>query len=254
LWSDRIEVFLGAASVELRRIPPYIRRGRTESVVVPCGGEAGVPDWRASVEALARGLAEHGWTRGDADVAISGHFVRYALVPPVPGLRRSERTALARQQFEQTYGEAASGWHIAIDDSANGTMALAAAVDAELVEQLVAVLRGVGLRPRAIEPIFARAYNAFRRAIDAPAAWIAVTEPGRACVAHLAGGAWRALRNQRIDGPLASALPALLEQTRLSFADGTPPGTVYLIGPEEGFPMQFSSAADWRINSLGPIV
>jgi hypothetical protein len=223
-----VEVFLGPRRVHLARRAGGWRARPAVEHVAPVEA-ATDQDWAGAVEALAGALAHLAWRNADAVVTLSNHFVRHALVPPVAGVKRGEREALARHHLRSVYGEAADAWRVALDGGRGDSSSVASAVDAELIDAVEGALRGAGLRPARIEPYLAQAFNGCRGALGTAAAWLAVAEPGRVCVAHLDRGRWRALRAQRTHAPLDVALPPLLEQTRLAASTEVAPGRVHLV-------------------------
>ncbi len=247
-FSDRVEVFLGPRRLHLARWPRGLRGRTAHTFSLPCPPG---PDqaWQGALDTLGRALATVAWRKADASVMLSNHFVRYALVPPVPGVKRADRAAVAQHHLQAVYGDAAATWRVSVDDAPADASAVAGGVDAELVAQVEALLRAAGLRPVAVAPYLADAYNACRRTMNGAPAWLAVAEPGRVCVAHVRGGRWLALRSQRIGGPLREALPALLEQTRLAFPEADETGRVYLVSREEP-PFDLPPDSRWSIEPV----
>ena len=96
---------------------------------------------------------------------------------------------------------------------------MAAVGFAFFVYSIVGWLAGANLRPVAIEPFLATAFNCCRASIGREPAWLAAAEPGRVCVAYLADGGWRRLRSERVRMRLEDELPLALERLRL---DGPP--------------------------------
>jgi hypothetical protein len=247
-FSDRVEVFLGPRRIHLARRPRgwRARGAHTLSIGCPPG-----PDhaWQGAVETLGRALATLAWRKADAVVMLSNHFVRYALVPPVAGVKRADRAAVAQHQLHAIYGDAAQAWRVALDDAPADAQAVAGGVEPELVAQLEAVLRTAGLRPVVIEPYLAGAYNACRATMNGAPAWLAVAEPGRVCVAAVQGGRWLALRSQRVTAPLRTALPLVLEQVRLAAAQAVAAGPVYLVSRDEP-PFKAAAGSGWSIEPV----
>lgn len=247
-FSDRVEVFLGPRRIHLARRPRGLaaRAAHTLSLGCPPG-----PDhaWQGAMETLGRALATLAWRKADAAVTLSNHFVRYALVPPVAGVKRADRAAVAQHQLQAVYGEAAQGWRVALGEAPGDAAAVAGGVDPELVAQLEATLRAAGLRPVAIEPYLAGAYNACRATMKGESAWLAVAEPGRVCVAAVHGGRWLALRSQRVSAPLRMALPPVLEQARLAAVQGAQAGPVYLVSRDEP-PFKAAAGSGWSIEPV----
>lgn len=247
-FSDRVEVFLGPRRIHLARRQRGVRARPAHMLSLAC---ADGPDnaWQGAVEALARALGTLEWRKADVAVTLSNHFVRYALVPPVAGAKRGERRAVAAHHLRAVYGEAAEAWRISVDDAPADANAVAGGVDPELVEQLEALLRASNLRPVAIEPYLAGAYNACRKTMNGAPAWLAVAEPGRVCVAGVQDGRWLALRSQRTSIALRDALPAILDQARLTSADAPTAGPVYLVSRDEA-PFTLPTESGWTIEPV----
>lgn len=252
MLADRVDVLLGPRRVQLVRRPRGLCRrsgsgsGQTLDLACPPGPDQA---WAGAIETLARALETLAWRKADVAVTLSNHFVRYALVPPVAGVKRADRLAVAQHQMQAVYGDAASGWRVSMDEAAGNAPALAGGVDPELVEQLEALLRTSGLRPVAIEPYLACAYNACRRTMNGTPAWLAVAEPGRVCVASVQAGRWLALRSARLTAPLREALPPILEQARLASPESTLPGLVYLVSRDEP-PFEVPPESGWSIEPV----
>jgi hypothetical protein len=213
-------------------------------------GEADGTAWRPALDALGCGLANLKWQGADAHVTVSNHFVRYAIVPAAGKLRGEvERAAAARHALRAAYGERADRWRVVLGDSGTGGATVAAAMDPELVDGIAATLAAANLRPVAIEPLLATAFNLCRRSINGQAAWLAVAEPGRVCVAHLDRGGWARLRVERTRGPLADELPAALERSRLADGVDAGAGRVLLVARDEG-QVAFAPGSGWSVERI----
>jgi hypothetical protein len=230
------------------------RFGRGWKPAAPIGhslacGEAGVVAWEPALEALARGVANLAWQGADATVTVSNHFVRYALVPAAGKLRgETERAAAARHALRLTYGERADRWRAILGHGGDGD-AIAAGMEPNLVDGIASTLVAAGLRPVAIEPFLATAFNCCRRSIGRGPAWLAAAEPGRVCVAYLAGGAWRRLRSERLRARLEDELPAALERLRLADGIEAGPGRVLLVAREEA-QIDFAPTSGWSLEHV----
>jgi hypothetical protein len=247
LWRDRVIVFLGPTSVTLARFGKGIKPRPGMSLAQPCGPADGVA-WRPALTALDRALGTLNWPSADAHVTLSSHFVRYALVPGADKLRgTAERLAAAKHQLRSIYGERAESWRLAIGANGGSSM-LVAAIDPELAEGIKASLAGAKLRPAAMEPYVATAFNLCRKSIGAEA-WLAVAEPGRLALAYFKDGEWLRLRNQRIRASVSAELPLALEQACL--ADGIEPaaGRVLIVSREPAR-VEFPHGSGW---SLEPV-
>ncbi len=241
-WRDRVEVHIGAQSVHVVRV----RRGLRPRYEAALRFETAGASWPASIETLGRALSGYAPAGTEVRSVVSNHFVRYALVPGIDGLASDEeRVALARHQLLTVYGERAAGWRVALAEHGARAAGLAAALDAELLEALSATVTAAGLTPRAVEPLLATAFNACRREIGNRAAWLAVAEPDRLCVAHLARGAWIEVRNARAPRGPGAELAAVLEQLRLTL--GAQPGPVFVAARE---PVAVELNADWPVHTV----
>jgi len=214
---------------------------------VECDAANGTP-WQAALDALGRALGTLAWHGADARVTVSNHFVRYALVPEAQKLRNDEeRAAAARHHLRAIYGERAERWRIVLGDGAGA--GLAAGIEPELIDGVVATLTAANLRPARIEPFLATAFNLCRKSIRRDPAWLAVAEPGRLCLAYFEGGAWQRLRSDRVRATLAEDLAAALERSRLTDGAQTRAGRVVLVSRDESR-VEFPPGSDWSLESV----
>lgn len=216
---------------------------------VECAESSG-GSWQPALDALGRGLGTLGWKGADASVTVSNHFARFALVPDAAKLRDDdERMAAARHYLRTVYGDRAERWRLALGDAGGDGVALAAGIEPELVDGIVATLSAASLRPIAIEPFLATAFNLCRRSIRSAPTWLAVAEPGRLCLAHFDRGAWRRVRSDRVRTSLAEELPAALERSRLVDGVQGGAGRVLLVSREDER-VQFPHGSDWSLETV----
>jgi hypothetical protein len=251
-WRDRIEIFLAPDRVDLTRIARGLSPKPGLAHAQACDAGANQGDWRPAVEALGGALASLAWRNADAQITLSHHFVRLALVPGIrAAANREERLELARHQLRTIYAERADAWQVALGE-AGADAGIAAAIDRELATALRDALAPASIALVGMKPFLADAFNSARAVLGPEAAWLAVAEPGRVCVAHLEGERWTALRSQRAVEPLAEALAAALEQTRL--ASGIEAmGEVCLVTRDPA-PADLVRAGDWTVRALAPRV
>lgn len=244
-WRDRIDVFLGPRGVRVARTRRGLRKHADPEQVVEADDAA---DWPALIDALGRALSKVGESHAEVRTTVSNHFVRYTLLPGIELLTSDEeRAALARHQFEAIHGERAAGWRVALAEHGTRTSSLAAALDAELLDALVATLTAAGHVPRSVEPLLATAVNACRGEIDRGTAWLAVAEPGRLCVGRLENRRWVDIRNARTSRATDAELAVVLEQMRL--AAGAAAGRVFLASHDAVEPMP-SIGPDWTVRAV----
>jgi hypothetical protein len=243
-------MFLAPDRVNLTRVPRGLkpRPGLTHSQACEAHPDAD-PDWRPAVEALGRALDALAWKNADASVTLSNHFARFALVPRgSEAMRRGERIALARHHLRLVYGDRADGWDVVLGAPGAGD-AIAAAVDPALVAAVRAVCAGARIRLVALTPFLAEAFNGARPFLAADAAWLAVVEPGRVCVAHLDGARWVALRSQRVQGAAEAALTRALEQCRLAAGIEADAAEVCVVA-RDAWPGDLAPAGRWRFRTI----
>jgi len=248
-WRDRVNVFVGPGHVHLARYGKGWRPQPGMGLSLACG-EADGTAWQPALETLARGLGNLRWQGADTRVTVSNHFVRYALVPSAGKLRgEAERTAAARHVLRATYGERADRWRVVLGDGGERGAAIAVGIAPELVDGIAAALAAANLRPVAIEPFLATAFNLCRRSIDGRPAWLAVAEPGRVCVAYLDRGGWRRLRVERVRGRLEDELASALERSRLADGVDAGAGRVLLVSRDEA-QVEFAPGSGWSIERI----
>jgi hypothetical protein len=250
-WRDRIAVYLGPDAVQVARYPAGLRRAPAEChrIAFEAPGER----WQNLLEALRAALALLSKRRGDARVVVSNHYVRFALVPDAGKLRNhNERLVAARHTLQAVYGDAAARWRVALDDARGKGAAIAAGIDADLVDGIVAALTAVHLPVQTVRPLFAAAATAARRTLGTGPAWFGVAEPGRLALAYVERGAWQSLRTHRLRTALNDELPVLLEQNRLTGSTpngaGTEGGRVVL-ATSDGTAVE-PGAGPWSIQSV----
>ena len=250
-WRDHTAVFLGSDAVQVARYGAGLRRSTAERHRVAF--DAAGARWQNLLEALRTALGQLSVRRGDASVVVSNHYVRFALVPDAGKLRNNtERLVAARHTLQAVYGEAAGRWRVVLDGASRNGAAIAAGIEADLVDAIVAALKAANLRTRSVRPLFATAANASRRALGKGPAWFGVVEPGRLALAYVARGGWQSLRTHRLRNGLNEELPVLLEQNRLTGSVnggiGAEAGRVVL-ATSETLPVE-SAPGPWSIESV----
>jgi hypothetical protein len=115
--------------------------------VVPATRGASDEPWRAGMQRLAEALTELGARTGSMQVVVSDHYARYVLVPWSANLvSDSERLALARVAFAETFGPAADAWNITMDEQPAGCPSFACAIDRALQQTLQDLAKALRLR------------------------------------------------------------------------------------------------------------
>ncbi len=157
---------------------------------------------------LDEALADAVWPRRRVEVVLSQQFVRQVLTPP-PGkaLTRAEEAALVAASLREIYGTEAAGWRVAVHSQPPHAGLVGAAIDADFLQQLEALLMRHGCRTIAITPLASRAVQRLPARFDGW--WIAV-EPGWATLMGAIGGVWQHVAAQPLDAEWRTALPEWL--------------------------------------------
>lgn len=245
-WRDRAEVFVGAQVLRLALTPRGWRARAPERVAIelPDGGaEAVGHELALMLSASAR--------RGvDVHIVLSNHHVRYAVVVDVALLAGAEREAAAHHALRSVYGDAADGWHIAMDDGSGGA-ALVAGVPQDLVAALRNACAAAGAGRVRIEPLFASAVNAALPAIGQDAGWVGVLEGGRLVLATVDDAGIRAVRSHRVLRDASDEVAALLQRVRLLDADADAPArSTLVLASDAGTPLTFAPDSGLQVRAV----
>lgn len=106
-------------------------------------------------------------------------FVRYVLVPwNIDMQGRNARQVLAEHCFRETYGELARDWIVRVDHARFGSAALACAMSAGLLEELMRMTAARGLLLESVQPTLMNAFNAIADPLSRDSTWIVVPGSG----------------------------------------------------------------------------
>ena len=157
---------------------------------------------------LDEALADPVWPRRRVEVVMSQQFVRQVLTPP-PGkaLARTEEAALVAASLREIYGDEAAGWRVAVHSQPPHAGLVGAAVDADFMQQLEALLARHNCRNVTITPLASRAVRRLPARFDG---WWVGVEPGWATLMGASAGIWQHLAAQPLDADWRTALPEWL--------------------------------------------
>ena len=250
LLRDELRIALNPEHVTLERLGRGFRPAVKDRQVVPC--TAPLRDeapWAKALESLESGLARLNREKLGAQVVLSNHFVRYALLPWNDQISdQREEQAFIRHCFARTYGEEAQRWVFRLSPCGYGKTRVACAIDQGLLDGLDRITSAHGVRVVSLQPAFMAAFNQWRRQIRDSVAWFVVAEPGRLCLSLLQQGSWCNLRTMKTGTDWQQALRKLLEREFLVSGTGTERGTVYLFAPGMGPEVDLP---DWNVRQLG---
>lgn len=219
-----------------------VRRRRALRVAAPAHAEQlsspqaapGQAPWQPVVQALDAWLAAQPRPPRALHAVLSGHFVRWQLLPWSDALARPDELATyAALRLREIYGAVAEQWQVAYAAPAPGQAVAVCGVDQALLAQLQALCAARGTRLQSLRPYAAAAFGHWRRALGRQATYFGVLEPGLLLLGLQQGGRWRSLRSERVpaSGPrLAEALRRMRGQQAL--AEGVEEGglPMYLAG------------------------
>lgn len=185
----------------------FWRRGRLgERTVAFVPPALGMP-WTSGVEALELLLDDPAWRVRSLSVALSSHYVRYAVLPRGSNLAMGEQHDLARVVFRKLFGELASTWEFRVSPG-EGDMAMASAVPGALLDALRTACEG-RCTLRSVQPGLMSIFNRVRHDLGQENGTLALVERGRITLATLADGGWRTVGSRAWE---PAALPALLAE------------------------------------------
>jgi hypothetical protein len=198
-WFERISACLHPREVVLERRGWGLRGQQGTRRVLQGEPDAQNPSWTLPLELLRSAMKEEGMQGRRMEIVLSGHFVRYALVPWAEQLvGRQERQAYLRHCFVTAYGETARDWDLRMCAPQPHENALGSGVEPALLEGLHQVLGEFDCVARAIHPTLMLAANRSRRKIPRGDCWLIAGEPDRVCLAHIARGVWRSVRQHAL--------------------------------------------------------
>lgn len=233
LLRDKLCITMSPDQVEMVRLGRGLQPVVVSRRTVPCDTVA--PDeapWAKALDSLDAGLRALGGEKMDAEVVLSNHFVRYALVPWSEEISdESEAQAFTRYCFTQTYGNDAQRWALRTSQSGYGETQVSSAVDQDLLDGLDRISTARSLRLVSMQPYFMTAFNRWRNQLRGFVMWFVVAEPGRLCVSRLQQGRWCNLQAVKADDDWLDTLKNLLEREFLVSEAGTERGEVYLFAP-----------------------
>jgi hypothetical protein len=216
-WSswlaDRLRVFVHPQHLVLLRIKRGLKPLAVDRQLIPLAVAEGEAPWEPALSSLRTALEKPGWQGLVPTVVLANHFVRYAVIPWNDELAgRDEQQAYLRHCFELAYGEASRQWDLRMSAGGVGKPALASAIPQALLAGLEAELERAGMRCRAIYPhLMLTANQAISQVREGSFCLVAI-ERGRACLALIEHGAWRAVRNLPMAQEELAHLPALIRR------------------------------------------
>jgi hypothetical protein len=180
---------------------------------------AGETRWSAAHAGLVAALADH--PGKPVRVVLANRLLQFRVIPWRDHLSADkEYRALAQLEFSAAFGSLADGWTIALSDEEPGRARIAAAIPGELLTAIKDAAATQRARLLGVSPaltIAARLWPVVES--DAPQCLVAA-ESGQLCFAVRDGGAWRWVRQMRVEADWTERLPQLLkEESQLASLD-----------------------------------
>jgi len=197
LWRERLLIALAPGELSWVRLAGRLKPSVRAKGLITLVPDYGARAWDGAIAALRAQSGQWAHDALDVRIALSNHFVRYALVSRSAGVSGAEEElALARFYFGKVHGEASRGWDIRLSSAPSSAARVACAIDSALLQALRDSFPA-SQRPRltSVQPLLMSVFNNSRRLIPDSGAWLVLAEAERTCVALLKGRNWHAIQN-----------------------------------------------------------
>jgi len=213
LLPDRAHVALLPGRVSGVRVTPWPRRGLLARATLGVPAATSGPRWAAAVESLVSLLAALGATGAAVAVTLSNRFARYTVLPWSEALARpADWQVFAERRMEALFGAKTDDHLIQVASAPRQAARLACALERPLVEAIRARLDEAGHRLASLRPRFAADFELVRRRIGGSPAWFIDHEPGQLAIGFAAAGAWRSVRQRRVEDDWIPQLEPMLRR------------------------------------------
>jgi hypothetical protein len=191
--------------------------------------------WQASLDALRAFLGESAATCAGLplEISLSGRWSHMVLAPWSDALLSEPGAAhFLQSQLTALYGDAARGWHVVGDDAPYGQARVVCGIDATLLQALKELAVDCGHSCRVVEPLLCTALRCLSTEESrAPAAALALIEPGRITMAALSRGRVVAIQSQPASGAWRQELPQAWQRWTLRLPELTAIEHVTVVDP-----------------------
>jgi hypothetical protein len=200
----------------VRRLTRGARRRALTSHRYDVDSTNGTRDWRPALAELISKIDSLAWRKADVDVVLSGHLVRFVVMPWTADVSEQDAAAYARHQFNSIYGSAAGAWAVRMGVAHPRRPRVAAATERALVDELSAQIAPYDMRVRSLRPLLSTLVDALPAKDPALSGWTALLEPGCVHVACLDSGHCVDIRGARYEADPAPVLLSLLHESALN--------------------------------------
>lgn len=250
-WRERLLIGFAPDEVTFVRVKGWPRPRVTAKRAVPCDPAFGSEPWHGAATALKDAAERLRGERLDVMVAVSNHFVRYALVPWNDSLASAEEElAFARHHFARIHGERAKSWTLRVSEGPTDAPRVASAIDNALLEAVRGCFPPGGkMRLVSIQPYLMAAFNCWRGPLAQTGSWFLIAETGRACLALCGKDRWQAVLNTKGSFSAPEELVTLLDRERHRIGDGEPLNTV-LVHAAHSNAIRLPQVGGWKFERL----
>ena len=258
LLRDELRVVLCRDQVQLIHIGfEFTFQGRScrvlDKKIFPCQEDAESP-WGNAVKTLELALSELPKKPAIAQVILSNHFMRYAIIPWSESLSNDvEELAYAKHFFSQLYGPNADSWELRMSQDFAGGPKFASALEGQLLQTLRDLFAGANVKLRSVQPYLMTAYNNCQASFEKRDAWFVLFEQGSICLGLLRQGQWSSVRTIKVGSDWLVRLPETLDrESNLSELD-TSADEMFLWAPEH-WTVALPTSERWKIHKLQPLI
>jgi hypothetical protein len=168
----------------------------TRQAFAPCIPSSG--SWEAPLKLLGELFSDREWRNADMRIVLSNEYVRYAVVPLDPLLKRKEeREAYVRLQMENRFGSSADGWELCSSPAGKGKVVVSA-VERKLLDAIERASDG-HVRWVSLQPYLMAAFNRMRRDMSNDASALLLAESERMLLACFDRGGWVSVCNRHVE-------------------------------------------------------
>jgi hypothetical protein len=255
---DELRVVLSRDEVQLVRIGRKLTlRGKMccvlEKKSIPCMVGADL-SWENVIQVLETTISELPTKPAVAQVIISNHFMRYAMVPLSQSLsNEAEEIAYANHCFNQLYGVSAESWEIKLNQGSVDTPQLASAVDGKFLGALRALFARANVKLNSVQPQLMTAYNNCYVHLKSKDVWFVLFEQGSLCLGRVQQGRWSSVRTLKVGEDWLDSLPEILDREAYLSESNTSSDEIYLWAPEY-WKVALPASIRWKIHKLQPVI
>jgi hypothetical protein len=216
--------------------------------------EAEGSSWESACQILTRELSGLPAKSAFANVILSNHFMRYAMVPGRQVIsNEAEELAYAKHRLVQLYGASAEFWEIRLNHDSAADSQLVSAVDAQLLQALREVFSKANVLLKSVKPQLMAAYNNCKHTLQKQNAWFVLYEEGSLCLGLVQYGEWRSVRTIKVGRDWLERLPEILDREVYLNEFEMTSSEIFLWAPEY-WRAELPKSVKWKVHKLQPVI